>query len=329
MNRRDELPDDRFAFAKAMEERGEYLEALKLWRALVSGLNDATILCQQARVARELGLDAEAEQTFRAAIRADSSLPWGYVGLANLLRHRGDALEAVKLLVKASTLERSASISTLLGAALVDLGRIDEAKDAFQSALRIEPTYEEAYFNLAMLENSTNAQAAEALYLKAIELDPDYALAHRELGTLLNKADPSAQAEYHLRRALELDASDLWARIHLGNLLWAHGDTSAGIAEFQKAAELHPDTALPVYCVANVFENQELWEQAEALYERALMMEPDDSVAHMNYGRMLKSKGDKPRAEAHLRIALSLDPEYEAARKLLTELLQFRPANLC
>jgi tetratricopeptide (TPR) repeat protein len=319
---RDDLPEDRLTLAKSMEERGETFEALKIWRELASVLNDAAILCQQARVARELGLDAEAEEAFRAAIRADSSLPWGYVGLANLLRDRGDASEAVKLLVKASSLERSASISTLLGAALVDLGRADEAKFAFQTALRIEPTYEEAYFNLAMLESSTDAQAAEALYLKSIELDPDYAVAHRELGWLLNKAEPSAQAEYHLRRALELDAADLWARIYLGNLLWARGDTSAGIVEFQKAVELHPDTALPVYCIANVYENQELWEQAETLYERALMIDPDNSVAHMNYGRMLKRKGDKTRAEAHLRTALSINPEYEAARKLLTDLLR-------
>jgi tetratricopeptide (TPR) repeat protein len=323
MNNHADPSGDRLARAQALEARGEYLEALKLWRTLASDSKDAIILCQQARTARQLGFDTEAERAFRAAIRADRSLPGAYTGLAILLRAQGDALQAVELLVKASTLERSAGISTLLGAALVDLGRLDEAANAFQTALRIEPTYEEAYFNLAMLKTSTDAQQAEALFLKAIELDPDYIFAHRELGTLLNKSEPSAQAEYHLRRALKLDPSDLWARVHLGNLLWLRGDMSAGLVEFEQAAERHPDAAIPVCCIANVYENQELWEEAEALYERALTIEPDDSVVHMNYGRMLKRKGDKTAAETHLRAALLLDPDYEAARKLLDELSQF------
>ena len=103
-------------------------------------------------------------------------------------------------------------------------------------------------------------------------------------------------------------------------MLWARGDISAGIAEFEQAVKLMPDMALPLCCLANVYENQELWEKAEALYEQALTIEPDDSVAHMNFGRMLKRKGDKPNAEAHLRTALALDPNYETARKLLADL---------
>jgi tetratricopeptide (TPR) repeat protein len=316
------MPEDRFALAKAAEERGEYVEAHRLWRELASRSNDASILCHLARAAQKLGLDAEAEQTFRAAIRADSSLPWGYVGLGILLRNLGDTSEALKLFMKASTLEKSASISTLLGAALVDLERIDEAEEAFRAAVRIDPAYEEAYFNLAMLKSDTNSAEAESLFLKAIEIDPSYALAHRELGTLLKNIEPSVQAEYHLRRSLELDHTEMWARIHLGNLLWSRGDAHAAIAEFERAVALHPDASMPLWCIANVYETQELWKQAGALYERALEIEPDDSVAHMNYGRMLKRKGDKTGAETHLRTALLLDPEYEAARKLLVDLLQ-------
>jgi tetratricopeptide (TPR) repeat protein len=322
MNAHPDMPEDQFTLAKAAEERGEYIEAYRLWKELASRSNDASDLCHLAHAARKLGLDAEAEQAFRSAIRADSSLPWGYVGLGILLRHLGDASEAVKLFMKASTLEKSASISTLLGAALVDLERIDEAEEAFKAAVRIDPAYEEAYFNLAMLKSETNSAEAETLFLRAIELDPDYALAHCELGALLKSTEPSVQAEYHLRRALELDNNELWARIHLGNLLWSRDNASAAIAEFERAVELHPDASMPLWCIANVYETQELWEQAGALYERALEIEPDDSVAHMNYGRMLKRQGDRTGSETHLRTALLLDPKYEAARKLLADLLQ-------
>ena len=152
MNSRANSPEDRIALAKAMEERGEYAEALELWRELAANSSDAAILCQQGRLARELGFVEESEQAYRAAIRAESSLSWGYVGLAMLLEDRGDLSEAVELFAKASRLERSASIFTLLGAALVDLDRIEEAIESFETALRIDPSYEEAYFNLAILK---------------------------------------------------------------------------------------------------------------------------------------------------------------------------------
>jgi tetratricopeptide (TPR) repeat protein len=305
--------------AEAMEERGEHAEALKLWRQLALELVDASILCRQASLAEQLGCVEEAERAYRRAIRTDNKLAWAYVGLASILMGRREFAEAVTLLAKALTIERSAITYTLLGVTLISLDRNDEASENLQAALRLDPTYEEAYFNLALIKQKTDRRAAESLFLEALEADPDYADAHRELGWLLNEAEPSARAEYHLRRAVELKPGDSWTRVYLGNLLWKRGDISAAIPEFEEAINLTPGWALPLWSLANVYEGQELWKEAEALYERAVTVEPHDPIAHMNFGRMLKKKGDKAKASAHLRVALSIDPDYEAARKLLAE----------
>jgi len=312
--------ESRIALAETAEKCGEYSKALEIWRKLASESDDPTALCHQGRLSHQLGYTEEAHQAYHRAIRADGSLPRPYVGLAIALMKEGRPSEAVTLLAKALTLEKSASIYALSGAAFMDLDRNNEAAESLQAALRIDPSYEEAYFNLGILKKDTHRTEAEALFSKAIEVDPDYADAHRELGWLLNQTEPSAQAEYHLRRSLEVNPEDPWTRVYLGNLLWARGDIPAAIPEFQQAIKLMPDQALPLWSLANVYENQEQWKDAEELYERAVASEPEDSVAHMNFGRMLKKKGDKAKAEAHLRTALALDPAYEQARKLLADL---------
>jgi protein O-GlcNAc transferase len=319
LNRNPKSPEERFELAEAMEERGEYSEALDQWRTLASDQVDAAILCRQARLAEQLGYVEEAEQAFRKAIRVDDEHPWAYVGLASIIMDRGEFVEAAGLLTKALTYEKNQITHTMLGVALISLGKNDEASENLEAALRLDPTYEEAYFNLGLVKQKTDRTAAESHFLEALEADPDYADAHRELGWLLNEVEPSARAEYHLRRARELKPNDAWTRVYLGNLLWKRGDISAAIPEFKEAISLMPNRALPLWSLANLYESQESWKEAEALYERAVTIEPYDPIAHMNFGRMLKRKGDERRASAELRIALSIDPNYETARKILED----------
>jgi tetratricopeptide (TPR) repeat protein len=57
------------------------------------------------------------------------------------------------------------------------------------------------------------------LFREAVEIDPEYAIAHRELGWALRRLDQYPEAERHIRRAIELDDLDEWVHIYLGNLL--------------------------------------------------------------------------------------------------------------
>lgn len=314
--------DNRFEQAEAMEERGEYLDALKEWRELASDHRDAEVLYRQARLAEQLGHTEEAERAFRSAIQVDNKHPWAFAGLASILMNRDEPEDAVGLLSRSLTYEKSAITYTLLGVALMSLGRNAEAGDNFEAAIKLDPAYEEAYFNLALLRQKTDREEAERLLLKALETDPEYGDAHRELGWLLSEreSDPSATAEYHVRRSIELKPDDPWARIYLGNLLWKRGDVIASTREFERAIQLMPNRSLPLWSLANLYEAKESWTEAEALYERAIQTEPDDEIAHMNFGRMLKKRGDTARALAQLTLALEIDPNYAAARELLSEI---------
>jgi tetratricopeptide (TPR) repeat protein len=309
--------DARFAHAAALEEQGKYAEALEEWRGLSSDHKDATVLCRLGVVAEQLGYLDEAEEAFRKAIEIDDKESSAYVALASILITRCEYEGACDILRKALRVEKNAYTYTMLGVALNRVGREEEAKANLEAALVLDPTYEEAYFNLGVIKRRVDQPEAERLFEKAIEIDPEYSAAHRELGWLFNKKGDFAQAEYHIRRSLELNADDAWARIYLGNLLWRKGDFANAIPEFERAITLMPDSAAPLSSLANMYEDQQRWEEAEGLYERAIETEPDNAVTHMNYGRMLAKQGDVARAATELKVALSLDPNYSAARELL------------
>jgi len=206
------------------------------------------------------------------------------------------------------------------GVALRALEQLEEAAKSFERAIEINSAYEEAYFNFGMLVKESNPGRAEQLLKKAVEHCPDYAAAHRELGGLLIELGQRSEADHHLLRAVELDPSDAWDHVYVANNLWARGDVAAAIAEYELAATLAPERAFPLWTLANVYEDREEWDESRRLYVQALEREPDDAVANMNFGRMLKKKGEKELAKRYLLKALSIDPQYHAARHLLLEL---------
>lgn len=86
--------------------------------------------------------------------------------------------------------------------------RLEEAREALDGALAIDPGHAKANNQLGILLRRQGAFAeAEKAYLRAIETDPDYALAHRNLGVLLDLyLHRPAEALRHYRRFQELSA---------------------------------------------------------------------------------------------------------------------------
>ncbi len=153
-----------------------------------------------------------------------------------------------------------------------------------------------------------------------MELDPDYAAAHREFGWVLHRCGSNPETEFHLRKAIKLEPNDAWAHIYLGSYLWSNAVESA-VAEFHTARALKPEWSAPLWSLGNIHEFViEGLDIAQQFFERALQLEPDDPVALANLGRLCKKRGQVDRARELLVRALFLDPENEKARDLLSEI---------
>ena len=101
-----------------------------------------------------------------------------------------------------------------------------------------------AHYNLgvALQEAREDFDQAEAMYRKAIELDPKDADAHNNLGNLLNDVREDFDgAEPMYRKVIELDPKHTWAHLKLGILLHTvREDFDQAEPMYRKVIELNP-----------------------------------------------------------------------------------------
>jgi len=81
----------------------------------------------------------------------------------------------------------------------------DEAISSYKKVLQLDPTYAPAHINLGTLYyNQSDYELAEQQYRKAIEADPRYALAYFDLGNVLDETQRLSEAIVAYKAALQL-----------------------------------------------------------------------------------------------------------------------------
>ena len=105
------------------------------------------------------------------------------------------------------------------------------------------------------LEEDPNHQAqAIEMYQQVLELDPDHAAAHINLGTLHYNRQEYALAEKHYRHAIEVDPRYALAYFDLGNVLDETGRVAEAIQTYSTALQLAPTYADAHYNLALAYE---------------------------------------------------------------------------
>lgn len=305
--------------AEQLEESGKLNEALEYWHAAVQREpDDAVILCQFGNLARTLERWSEAERALKSAVNLAPELP-NPCTLLGFLYFDQDMLEkAMSYFQKSLEIEPTAGVFTSLGVVQLELGLTDDARASLEKAIRIDPNYEEAYYNLGLTYREDQPSKVVELFEKAVELDPEYAMAHRELGWALSRLrEKDAEAEYHLRKAIELNDEDGWAHIYLGNIFWQREDLSSAEQSFKKAVEVWPEIAVPYWCLALFYEHQGRKAEAERFYQQGLDLDPDDPQANKLFGIYLKDIGEPAKARTYLERAHALDPEDQSTTEML------------
>src|SRR5262249_47003041 len=140
--------------------------------------------------------NAQAAAYYEEALRRKPRFPEARRNYAAALSAAGRASDAAKAL---QTSDDAASLNAL-GAAYLDLGKLDQAVTALRRALLIDSEIPEVYVNLgnALSRKGQHREASDALR-GAIQISPGLAAAHNNLATLLGAQGDFEQARYHFR----------------------------------------------------------------------------------------------------------------------------------
>jgi len=308
--------DAAFNEANALEDAGHLLEALSKWREVVAQEPTAVSLCRLGRVAAKLKEWREAEEALQASIAAAPEWSLPLEALALVYRDEDDLEKAEAYLRSSLNLRMRARTLTLLGDVLERQGKTAEAKAALEAAIRLDDSYEEAHFLLAQASRD-DPQQAISLYRRAIELDPAYSLAHRELGWVLRRLNLLDDAEDQVREATEYDENDTWSFIYLGNILWAKQSIQGAEAAFRKAIAIDPNCGVAYWCLSDLMRAQGRLQEARRLLRNSLRANVASVEANLRFALLLRDVGDLRKANRYLRRVLRLDPTNHVARGLL------------
>ncbi len=161
----------------------------------------------------------------------------------------------------------------MLGAVLVQMGRLDESLAPMELAARLAPNDAEAHDNLG-----------------AVQL---------QLGQV-------TEAVASHEKAIALQPSNAGSYCSLGNAFRTQGQHQAAEENFKKSISLAPDNAGAYHNLASMLQDLGRLEQAENLYTKAIELAPENAMSALGRWEVRFDKGDFENA---LKDAESFDTE--------------------
>lgn len=126
------------------------------------------------------------------------------------------------------------------GALWDEIGEFDNALHDFQMAIEIDPDYHLAHMNIGnILGKKKCYQDAIAAYEKAIRLKPDFSEIYYNRAVLWNDLGELENAEKDLAEALKFDSHNGDVYFGLGVLLQKKGDYISSIRHFRRSVKLN------------------------------------------------------------------------------------------
>jgi tetratricopeptide (TPR) repeat protein len=281
-----------------LHQSGRTEEGLALLRRSIQVKPDAADYHRNLGAAHERdGAFGEAEAAYRRATELRAEGYSSRSGLARVLQTQGKLEHAEVEYRRATELRPEAYWPhRSLAGVLRKLGKLEAAEVEFRHAADLWPDNYWAHLNLAeVLGQLGRRAAAESALERVLGLEPDHLDAHLRLARVLRgnwtRLD---EAEFHIRRAIELGPADPRARRDLGALRRQQGRLAKAADAFQRANELEPDDPGTLHDLGAVLQDLGRQEDALGALDQAIKLKPDYASAHVRKAFVLLSRGHYP-----------------------------------
>ena len=155
---------------------------------------------------------------------------------------------------------------------------IPRAKAAAEKALAIDSTLAEAHASLgfALARYDWDWIGAEKELRRAIELKPNYAIAHHWYALQLAMMGRFQEAMIQINKAQDLDPLSLIINANIGWLLFFERNYDQAKERLQRTLEMDPNFMSAHVKLGWVYEQQGMYEQAIAQFNNALALSGDE-----------------------------------------------------
>jgi predicted O-linked N-acetylglucosamine transferase (SPINDLY family) len=201
----------------------------------------------------------------------------------------------------------------LIGACYKSLGQLEGSAKMFETAVNLKPDYAEAHKNLGItLKDLGQLDAAVGSLSKAIAIDPSYVDAHYNLAITFKDLNQLDAAVKSYQKVIEINPNFAQAYNNLGNLMKDLGQADVAIKNYQKAIEINPSFAHAYNNLGNAFKDLGQLKEAVTNYQKAIEKNPDFSEAHNNLGNAFKDLYKFDDAVKSYQRAVEINPKFAA-----------------
>jgi DNA-binding winged helix-turn-helix (wHTH) protein/TolB-like protein len=184
-----------------------------------------------------------------------------------------------------------------------------KAREAAMKALAIDNTIAEAHTSLAGVKElyEWDFAGAEREFKRAIELNPNYTIAHTWYAQFLSSVGRHAEAIAEAKRAQEVDPLSLYANVALGNTYIDARQPDEAIAQLQRTIGMDKNYARAHGTLAEAYLAKERYEDAIAEVEKSMALSgrysPEEAARRI---AMLKDGYQKSGAKGYWEASLEL-----------------------
>jgi tetratricopeptide (TPR) repeat protein len=198
--------------------------------------------------------------------------------------------------------------------------QIDKAIRRYYKQVELEPNSASIHSNLGNLyARKRQWDLAIACYERAIQIDPQYAPARLNLARSFAKIGKQEEFIQEMKRALKLqpDIASAIDRYYLGNALLQQGKEDEAISSYYKAIVMNPYFVQVYHRLGEVLSQQGKHEDAIEFYQQAISHNPDDAELYYSLGQQFAIQQNWNAAVKAYTKVLQLNPRFPNAPKQL------------
>lgn len=196
-------------------------------------------------------------------------------------------------------------------------GKLDQAIEEAQKAVKIDPEFAQAYNKLGdYLVKKGRVKEAVVAYRRSIDLNPEHQNSHFDLGCSLAMLGDYSNALCSLNRAFELKPSHSEIHGHIGRIHLMKGEIKEAIDSLNQALAANPDDIMASFTLACAYNIKGMQNDADKMFKKVISryselvsVKTRFAEGHYYIGRSYFLMGDNDKAIENLLKAVEFDTE--------------------
>jgi len=199
------------------------------------------------------------------------------------------------------------------GLRLQHLERYQGSIDAYKMAIKYQPDFVDAFYNLGIAYGSLEDSGVELIhkaiwaFKQVIKIKPDFIYAYSALGASYIKQGEYGEALTTLTDALRLQQKESQIYYYLGMVSRLTENNPGAVEYFKEAVKLNPNSVQSNFYLGLTLMELERFPEACEIFQEVVYTKPDFAEVHFMLGNLYREKtGDADRGVAHLKKAEKL-----------------------